>query len=91
MRLGSRYFCLYLLCYDAHYIVGLAFGNTLGISQRYTYRVLKTIQMKRILLCVWVKPAVLGSAKTALEFKYEIEIGYHIYNSMYVAGYKVEK
>ena len=39
---------------------------------RYTYRVLKTIQMKLILLCVWVEPAVLGSTKTALKFKYEI-------------------
>ena len=40
--------------------------------QRYTYRVLQTIQMKLILLCVWAKRAVLGSAKTALKFKYEI-------------------
>ena len=29
-----------------------------------TYRVLKTIQMKLILLCVWAEQAVLGSAKT---------------------------
>ena len=40
--------------------------------QRYTYRVLKTIQMKLILLCVSAEPAVLGSTKTALKFKYEI-------------------
>ena len=40
--------------------------------QRYTYRVLQTIQMKLILLYVWAEPAVLGSAKTALNFKYEI-------------------
>ena len=40
--------------------------------QRYTYRVLQTIQMKLIFLCVWAEPAVLGSAKTALKFKYEI-------------------
>ena len=40
--------------------------------QRYTYRVLQTIQMKLILLCVWAEPAVLGRAKTALKFKYEI-------------------
>ena len=40
--------------------------------QRYTYRVLQTIQMKLILLCVWAEPAVLGSTKTALKFKYEI-------------------
>ena len=40
--------------------------------QRYTYRVLQTIQMKLILLCVWAEPAVLGSTKIALNFKYEI-------------------
>ena len=40
--------------------------------QRYTYRVLQTIQMKLILLCVWAEQAVLGSAKIAFEFKYEI-------------------
>ena len=40
--------------------------------QRYTYRVLQTIQMKLILLCIWAERAVLGSAKTALKFKYEI-------------------
>ena len=44
-------------------------------SQRYTYRVLQTIQMKLILLCVWAELAVLSSAKTALKFKYEIQIG----------------
>ena len=53
--------------------------------QRYTHRVLQTIQMKLILLCVWAEQAVLGSTKTALKFKYEI------YNSMYGAGYKLEK
>ena len=36
------------------------------------YRVLQTIQMKLILLCVWAEPAVLGCTKTALKFKYEI-------------------
>ena len=40
--------------------------------QRYTYRVLQTIQMKLILLLVWAERAVLGRAKTALKFKYEI-------------------
>ena len=35
-------------------------------------RVLQTIQMKLILLWVWAEPAVLGRAKTALKFKYEI-------------------
>ena len=43
-----------------------------GGYQRYTYRVLQTIQMKLILLCVWAELAVLGSTKTALKFKYEI-------------------
>jgi len=38
----------------------------------YTYRVLQTVQMKLILLCVWAEPAVLGSTKTALKLKYEI-------------------
>ena len=46
-----------------------------GLGQRYTYRVLYTIQMKLILLCGWAEPAVLGSTKTPLKFKYEIEIG----------------
>ena len=35
--------------------------------------------MKLILLYVWAEKAILGSAKTALKFKYEIEIGYNIY------------
>ena len=38
---------------------------------RYTYRVLQTIQMKLLLLCVWAEPAILGSTKIALKFKYE--------------------
>ena len=42
------------------------------VQQRYTYRVLQTIQIELIILCVWAEPAVLGSAKTALKFKYEI-------------------
>ena len=37
-------------------------------------RVLQTIQMKLILLCVWAEWAILGSAKTALKFKHEIQI-----------------
>ena len=44
----------------------------LTYCQRYTYRVLQTIQMKLILLCVWAELAVLGSAKSAFKFKYEI-------------------
>ena len=47
-------------------------NEVLNLNERYTYRVLQTIQMKFILLCVWAEPAVLGSTKTALKFKYEI-------------------
>ena len=39
---------------------------------RDIHRVIQTIQMKIILLCAWAEPAVFGSAKTALKFKYEI-------------------
>ena len=53
----------------------LQFGSEIDLFclqwQRYTYRVLQTIQMKLIFLCVWAEPAVLGSTKTALNFKYE--------------------
>ena len=51
----------------------------LGVLQRYTYRVLQTIQMKLILSCTWAEPAILGSTKTALKFKNEIWIGYPTY------------
>ena len=47
-------------------------GRNLSQHQRYTYRVLQRIQMKVILLWVWAERAVLGRAKTALKFKYEI-------------------
>jgi hypothetical protein len=47
--------------------------------------------MKLIVLSVWAEPDVLGSTKTALKFKYKIQIGYHTYNSIYGAGYKLEK
>ena len=43
--------------------------------QRYTYRVLQTIQMNLILLWVWAEWAVWGRAKTPLKFKYEIQTG----------------
>ena len=46
--------------------------SCLGTIQRYTYRVLQTIQMRLKLLYVWAELAVLGIAKTALKFKYEI-------------------
>ena len=48
------------------------FMHILHLNQRYTYRVLQTIQMEDILLWVWAEGAVLGRAKTALKFKYEI-------------------
>ena len=38
-------------------------------GQRYTYRVLQTIQMKPILLWFWAEQAVLGRAKTALKIQ----------------------
>ena len=41
----------------------------------HTYRVLQTIQMKLILLCIWAEHAVLGSAKTALKCEHEIQKG----------------
>ena len=47
-------------------------SNIATPSQRYTDRVLQTIQMKLILLWVWAEQAVMGRAKTALKFKYEI-------------------
>ena len=46
--------------------------NLVTFTQRYTYRVLQTIQMKLILLWVWAERAVLGRAETPLKFKYEI-------------------
>ena len=51
-------------------IIHVKFGYIQG--QRYTYRVLQTIQIELILLCVWAEPADLGSAKTALKLEYEI-------------------
>ena len=49
------------------------FEKTFSIeNQRYTYRVLQTIQMNLMLLWVWAEWAVLGRAKTALKFKYDI-------------------
>ena len=50
----------------------VAYAMDIICPQRYTYRVLRTIQMKLILLWVWAERAVLGRAKTALKSKYEI-------------------
>ena len=66
--------------HNAHDILGVeknateaAIKKVVGyFNKRYTYRVLQTIQMKLILLYVWVEQAILGSAKTAFKFKYEI-------------------
>ena len=71
---------LYLFAITLNYLIPLQgermfFLHTnahLYKCQRYTYRVHQTIQMKLILLCVWAEPAILGSTKTALKFKYEI-------------------
>ena len=40
-------------------------GGHVVQSQRYTFTVLQTIQMKLILFSVWAEWAILGSAKTA--------------------------
>ena len=62
-----------------YYITAILKGEcskrVLTFDQRYTYRVLQTIQMTLVLSCLWAEPAVLGSAKTTLKFKYEIKIG----------------
>ena len=50
-------------------------NNFFTFTQRYTYRVLQTIQMKLILLCVWAERAITDGAQTALKFKHEIQIG----------------
>ena len=64
---------------EATYTIDCLLTIFLGVSnyflqrdRRYTYRVLQTIQMKLILLCVWAERVVLGSAKTALKCNYEI-------------------
>ena len=50
----------------------LSFSLSIHCRDIHINRVLQTIQMKLILLCVWAELAVLGSTKTALKFKYEI-------------------
>ena len=62
LSISNRPICV--LCHN--------FCTNWGSDQRYTHRVLQTIQMKLILLWVWAEQAVLGRAKTALKFKYEI-------------------
>jgi hypothetical protein len=55
-----------------HQFPGPTFIPCPTFIQRYTYRVLQTIQMKLIPLFVWAERAILGSARTAFKFKYEI-------------------
>ena len=38
-------------------------GNLVASNQRYKYRVLQTIQMKLILLCVWAERAICAVLK----------------------------
>ena len=56
-----------------------AYKNDINVNlyllQIYKYRVLPTIQMQLILLWVLAEWVVLGRAKTALKFNYEIKIG----------------
>ena len=80
-----RQFSIFFVClflYYGWFLQNLEKGSirtnmhtTVATSQRYTYRVLQTIQMKLILLLDWVELATFGSAKTALKFKFEILIG----------------
>ena len=78
---------MYVHCIAYIYAKNRFFQETI----RDIHRVLQTIQMKLILLCVWAEQAILGSTKTALKFTYEIQIGYHTYNSMHGAGYKLDR
>ena len=55
-----------------NFVLELFLFHTCARDIHIDYRVLQTIQMKLILLCVWAERAVLGGAKTALKFKYEI-------------------
>ena len=66
---------LYWKCILLHQWMTESIFFTLGQNQRYIHRVLQTIQTKLILLWVWAERAVLGRAKIALKFKYEIQIG----------------
>ena len=61
---------LMVVCTSAVQVVEFKACEIVSLDQRYTYSVIQTIWMKLILLCVWAKRAVLGSAKTALKFKY---------------------
>ena len=54
-----------------------AVTKNLGVGQRYTYRVLQTIQMNLMLLWVCAEWAVLGRAKTALKFHNRTDIIYY--------------
>ena len=61
--------CINLLCIIIWYSLEqgqLSLSRAMTEAEIYTKRVLQTIQMKLILLCVWAEPAILGSTKTAL-------------------------
>ena len=60
----------------AHFHVNRANNEGPSVTKPKLYKPSTlNIQMKLILLWVWAERAVLGRAKTALKFKYEIEIG----------------
>ena len=66
----------YIKCQEQRQLfLGVSCMTCLARIQRYKYRVLQTIQIKLILLCVWADLAILGSTKTTLKFNYEIQIG----------------
>ena len=50
----------------------------------------KQIRRNSYFYVSWAEPAVFGSTKTALKFKYDIWIDWHTYNSMYGVDYKLE-
>ena len=50
------------------YYIKARINQIIGLTQRYTYRVLQTIQWN----LYFYERAVLGSARAALKFKYEI-------------------
>ena len=83
LNMSTRYDVI-VVCEMTHYALAPQNGTIfiwvfilLGVyhfdyNQKYTYRLLQTIQMRLLLLFVLAEPSVLVSAKTALKFKYEI-------------------
>ena len=62
-------FCEHLThdCYSS-YLLQPTLLYSLAQCQRYTHRVLQTIEIKLILFCVSADRAILGSAKTTIKF-----------------------